>query len=111
MTELPKGWVTASVGELFEYERGVTYSKADATKILGENRLPVLRANNFNRDFDLSDLVYLPKEMISEDQILRRGDLLFAMSSGSMSHVGNMYNCKKKYPSRIWCFLRNIASD
>ena len=104
MTELPKGWVTASVGELFEYERGVTYSKADATKILGENRLPVLRANNFNRDFDLSDLVYLPKEMISEDQILRRGDLLFAMSSGSMSHVGKCITVKKSIQAGFGAF-------
>ncbi|MGF1500463.1 MAG: restriction endonuclease subunit S [Paracoccaceae bacterium] len=88
MTDLPRGWAEATVGDLFSYVRGVTYSKADATKVAGSDRLPVLRANNFNQSFDLTDLVFLPSDMIAEDQKLRDGDLLFAMSSGSKSHVG-----------------------
>jgi type I restriction enzyme S subunit len=104
MTELPLGWAEATVGDLFHYVRGVTYSKADATKVGDAGRLPVLRANNFNHTFDLSDLVFLPSEMISEDQRLRGGDLLFAMSSGSKSHVGKCILVKQKMNAGFGAF-------
>jgi len=104
MTDLPRGWAEATVGDLFMYVRGVTYSKADATKNDDSDRLPVLRANNFNQVFDLSDLVFLPSEMVSEDQRLRAGDLLFAMSSGSKSHVGKCILVKQKMNAGFGAF-------
>ena len=104
MTDLPHGWAEATVGDLFMYVRGVTYSKADATKNDGADRLPVLRANNFNQMFDLSDLVFLPSEMVTEDQRLRAGDLLFAMSSGSKSHVGKCILVKQKMKAGFGAF-------
>ncbi|MCT4579132.1 restriction endonuclease subunit S [Donghicola sp.] len=104
MTELPKGWAVATVGELFHYYRGVTYSKEDAEKQPSEGRLPVLRANNFNQAFDLSDLVFLPEAMVSPDQRLRSGDLLFAMSSGSKSHVGKCIEVKKRMNASFGAF-------
>lgn len=88
MSELPDGWAVARVGNIADYQRGVTYSKAMVADTATNGFSPVLRANNFNDTFDLSDLVYLPDDVISEAQRLKRGDILFAMSSGSMKHVG-----------------------
>lgn len=104
MRELPSGWAEATVGDLFSYVRGVTYSKSDASKSEDENRKPVLRANNFNQQFDLSDLVYLPSELVSDEQHLQVEDLLFAMSSGSKSHVGKCIRVKQEIVAGFGAF-------
>jgi type I restriction enzyme S subunit len=69
--------------------RGVTFSKGDAVAEPREGYTPVLRAGNIQGRLILdSDLVYIPKQMVSEKQRLRRGDIVMCTSSGSAEIVG-----------------------
>ena len=86
--ELPKGWKrvkVSSVGELF---RGINYKKDVAFNIPSTGYLPILRAQNINGQLNFEDLVYVPEDLVKDDQIIRKGDIIFAMSSGSKHLVG-----------------------
>jgi type I restriction enzyme S subunit len=55
----------------------------------GNNLLPILRANNIqNGSVILDDFVYIPAELIKSEQLIKKHDILVAMSSGSKNLVG-----------------------
>lgn len=77
------------VGDIAEQLRGVSYGKEDASRVPREDYLPVLRAGNITEEglvFD--DLVYVPSARISQKQLVRKGDVVIAASSGSLDVVG-----------------------
>lgn len=85
---LPKGWSWVKGRDLFSVIRGVTYQKTDARDTPTETHLPILRANNIRGTVNLDDLVYVPAALISEDQLLRAGDYVVCLASGSKNLVG-----------------------
>lgn len=89
MTELPKDWREVNLSEVCDYVRGVTYGKSDARNEPTEGCLPLLRATNIDeRRIVLSDFVFVPESKVKPLQLLRKGDLVFAASSGSIQLVG-----------------------
>ncbi len=82
------GWVTTKVREIANLVRGITYNKEQASKIPSSDFKPVLRANNINGALNFDDLVFVPQHLINSEQIIRTGDIIFAMSSGSKHLVG-----------------------
>jgi type I restriction enzyme S subunit len=85
---LPTGWATATLGDVLAVIRGVTYRKEDSTKSGAEGFVPVLRANGIQNNLVFDDLVYVPASDVTEEQFLRKGDIVVAASSGSASLVG-----------------------
>ena len=87
---LPKHWETARLGELGNLVRGVTYKRQETTDTSSPGYLPILRATNIqDRQLLLDEeLVYAKSKKVSDSQLLRRGDVIIAMSSGSKSVVG-----------------------
>ena len=87
---LPKHWKVASLGELGNLVRGVTYKRQETTDTSSSGYLPILRATNIqDRQLLLEEeLVFVNSEKVSESQLLRSGDVIIAMSSGSKSVVG-----------------------
>ncbi|TAE77791.1 MAG: hypothetical protein EAZ84_03380 [Verrucomicrobia bacterium] len=85
---LPGGWVKCPTSEVATLIRGVSYSKEDARKTEAPGFLPILRANNIDGVINFDDLTFVRSNLISSDQRLRSGDILFAMSSGSRNLVG-----------------------
>ena len=85
---LPNGWSWVKGRDLFSVIRGVTYQKTDARDTPTETHLPILRANNIRGTVNLDDLVYVPAALISEDQLLRAGDYVVCLASGSKNLVG-----------------------
>lgn len=87
---LPKHWKVTRLGELGELVRGVSYKRHEVTDTTSPGYLPVLRATNIqNRQLILEEeLVYVKAEKVSDSQLLRTGDVIIAMSSGSKSVVG-----------------------
>ncbi len=85
---IPFSWKWQRGNELFQVIRGVTYTKIDAINSPAEGFLPLLRANNIGNGINYDDLVYVPRENIRDEQFIRRGDILIAMSSGSKKLVG-----------------------
>ncbi len=86
--QLPKGWSFASVESLAELLRGISYKKEQARNAPDIGLKPILRANNINGDLNFESLVYVPEELISENQLVQKHDIVFAMSSGSKHLVG-----------------------
>lgn len=81
--------LTVRIGNIAEQVRGVTYSKEDLSPEPCEGYLPVLRAGNLaDGQLVLDDLVYVLADRISAKQLLRKGDVVVATSSGSLDVVG-----------------------
>lgn len=85
---LPVGWARVIADSLFSVVRGVTYSKSEARDAASEGFLPILRANNINGGINYDDLVYVPRNLIKEEQILHDGDYVVCLASGSKKLVG-----------------------
>lgn len=74
------------LGDYIDQIRGVSYKPAD---VRDENAgIAILRANNIQYKVDLSDLVYVDENKVSDVQFLKKGDVLICASSGSKNLVG-----------------------
>ncbi|MGM0434209.1 MAG: restriction endonuclease subunit S [Pseudomonadota bacterium] len=83
------GWEFAKLDDVARLIRGVTYKKADASFEPSEGKIPLLRGNNIQKGNMITDeLVYVPPERVSSDQMLLPQDVVLTMSSGSADLVG-----------------------
>ncbi len=74
------------LGDYIDQIRGVSYKPVD---VRDENSgIAILRANNIQDKVDLSDLVYVDENKVSDVQFLKKGDVLICASSGSKNLVG-----------------------
>lgn len=73
--------------------RGVSYSPEEISEIPLEGYIPILKANNITEDgLDVSHLIYIDQKKVKNEQMIRKGDILLAASSGSKGIVGkNVY--------------------
>ena len=101
---LPQGWEWASVGELSSLVRGVSYNKSQAAATQLAGYIPLLRGHNINQHLNFEDLVYVPGELISNDQLVRLGDIVIALSSGSAHLVGKAAQVDKNVTCGIGAF-------
>ena len=85
---IPSSWKWQRGSEVFDVIRGVSYKKNDASDSPVEGSFPVLRANNIGNGINFDGLVYVPRDNLRDEQFVRRGDILIAMSSGSKKLVG-----------------------
>lgn len=86
---LPGSWELVQLSDVASLIRGVTYKKEQALTTVVEGHFPLLRATNITgSSLDFDGLVYVPKSCVSDDQILRDGDVVIASSSGSKEIVG-----------------------
>jgi len=85
--------------------RGVTYNKTESSDELLQEYLPVLRANNIQAGkLVFSDLVYVPKKCIALHQVIKAGDVVVAMSSGSKSVVGKAAKAESDWEGAFGAF-------
>jgi type I restriction enzyme, S subunit len=90
MSDMPPGWALATVGDLAQTVRGLTYKREQARAQAENGLAPNLRATNIQDGRLLleDDLVFVPESLIREEQWLQPGDIVIASSSGSASLVG-----------------------
>ena len=81
-------WIKSNLGDVLTVIRGVSYKKQDASHQPGDGLLPIIRATNIQNRLVFDELVYVPKKYVSEEQMLRPGDIVIAASSGSRRIVG-----------------------
>jgi type I restriction enzyme S subunit len=87
--KIPESWAISKLGTICIRVRGLTYGKSDVKEKPTNGYAPVLRANNIQGGcLDFADLVFVRQELIRGEQYLQPGDILLAMSSGSISVVG-----------------------
>jgi type I restriction enzyme S subunit len=108
--KLPQGWEWVRLGEIADIIRGVTYEKSDARVEQFENSIRLLRASNIDGRINLDDTLYIPRELIRDDQLIIKGDILIAMSSGSADLVGKAAQADKDLISSFGAFCGVIRS-
>lgn len=105
MSELPGDWVPIAMSQVCAMVRGVTYSKTESSDKQLPGYLPVLRANNIQAGkLVFSDLVYVPENCIAHHQLIKAGDVVVAMSSGSKSVVGKAAKAESDWMGAFGAF-------
>lgn len=102
--KLPHGWAPCQVADFARLIRGITYSKDQASKAPAHGVVPLLRANNINGTLNFDDLVYVPQGLVEIEQLIKAGDIIFAMSSGSLHLVGKSAQAKKDFGGSCGAF-------
>lgn len=98
-------WESAPLTSICKKLRGVSYNKDEVTFIAESGYLPILRANNISDDeLNYDDLVYVPPKRVSEQQLLKFGDVVIAMSSGSKLVVGKAAQLQKDWKGSFGAF-------
>ena len=89
MSKLPSQWLDIELSEVADFIRGITYKKEHSLNAAQEKYVPVIRATNITGSaLTFDGLVYVPADNVSDDQVLRLGDVVTASSSGSKEIVG-----------------------
>lgn len=83
-------WVEKSLRDFGHCVRGVSYNPSTDLFICeNHNTLTLLRANNIVNDkIEPSNVLYVDKSVVSTEQKLLQGDIVIAMSSGSVVAIG-----------------------
>ena len=83
--ELPEGWKWCRLGEVCKFENGYAF-KSDK---FAKQGIPVVRITNLkDNEVSLEDCVYTTEDNIEERFIVKKGDLLIAMSGATTGKNG-----------------------
>ena len=103
-------WQVKPLGEICEFQRGLTYAKGDE---VAESDNVVLRANNIDlatNHLDLSDLRHIRQEIaIPNAKRVRKGSLIICTASGSKSHLGKVALIDDDYGYAFGGFMGQIT--
>lgn len=100
--EIPEGWKNGTLVDIAELVRGVTYDASEIKNESDSDVIPILRATNISGNvIDLNNMVFVPTQNVSPNQVLNKYDILITMSSGSKEHIGKngffFYNQKVSF--------------
>jgi type I restriction enzyme S subunit len=88
---MKEGWQLKSIGDVCEFQRGLTYTKGD--EVDASDNI-VLRATNIDLSSNLlsfDELKYISdKVVVPTSKIVKKGSLLICTASGSKSHLGKV---------------------
>lgn len=102
----------ATVGEIADQIRGVTYAKSDASDTPKPDLTPILRANNItDAGLQFDDLVYVPDSKIGRRQTLEKGDVVIAASSGSIDVVGKAAPFQAEFQGSFGAFCKVLRPN
>lgn len=102
--KLPHDWSLGRLGDYVELVRGVTYPKAAASTVFGDDLIPILRATNISGELDFTGLIYVPDRFVRAEQMIRVGDVVVATSSGSRSVVGKAAAVRQAWEGSFGAF-------
>jgi len=105
LKNIPQSWEEVKVDLISELIRGVTYKKEVSSEIEKKEFIPILRANNINKNqLNFDSLIYVPEQLVKDIQLIVNGDIIFAMSSGSKHLVGKSAQAYKDYKASVGSF-------
>ncbi len=85
---LPPGWMVRTLGDVATVTRGVTYRKGQAVDAPADGFVPLLRSGNIRDRLIIDErLMYVPEELVRDDQFLQLGDVVVS-TSNSRERVG-----------------------
>lgn len=105
--EVPEGWKVKSVNDVSSICRGVSYKPND----LRESGVLILRGNNIENNHIVYDnnTAYLLPDMISDEQKIKKHDIIITMSSGSKEHIGKCAMFQRDSEHSFGAFLSKIT--
>jgi type I restriction enzyme S subunit len=82
-------WRRGTIGELAKGHRGVSYAAGQLRQFKSPETVTLLRSNNISSGrLNFEDVQIVPCRLVSEEQLLRTGDIAVCMSNGSKALVG-----------------------
>jgi type I restriction enzyme, S subunit len=85
------GWQVKALGDVCNFQRGLTYAKNDEVDV--SNNI-VLRATNIDLKtnlLDFSELKYINEDVVvADNKKVKKGSLIICTASGSKSHLGKV---------------------
>jgi len=110
---VPPKWRWLLLTQLAVLIRGVSYRKDQATDLPEPGYVPILRANNIGKGLNFDGLVYVPRANVAAEQLIKRHDVLIAMSSGSKNVVGKAAQAESDFEGGFGAFcglIRLVAN-
>lgn len=102
---LPEGWTRKKVGDVATVVRGVSYRKGQTSSEPRDAFIPLLRSGNIRDELELGQgLVYVPAEIVRQDQWLCMGDILVSVSN-SRELVGKAAPLRSAWQGTFGTFL------
>ncbi|MBO9131242.1 restriction endonuclease subunit S [Bacillus sp. 165] len=86
--------------------RGISYKPHQVIEVWKEGYIPLLRATNIlDGDLDLENVIYVEESLVKEEQLLQKGDILIAASSGSLKAIGKsaLFKSNGKFTFGAFC--------
>lgn len=100
------------LGNRIKQIRGISYKPNQISDSPKEEYMPVLKANNITPDgLDDRNLIFISNNNVKEEQIIKRGDILLAASSGSKNIVGKNIYFNKDYHGSFGAFCKLVRPD
>ncbi len=107
---MKKGWKTTPLGELSDFQRGLTYAKGDEVETSSN---VVLRATNINLTTNLlnfTELKYISdKVAVPDSKKVKKNSLMICTASGSKSHLGKVAFIDDDYDYAFGGFMGMIT--
>lgn len=104
------GWKVEKLGDVVDFQRGLTYSKKDEVDYSSNI---VLRATNVDvntNTLDFSELKYInEKIVVPKERKVRKGSLIICTASGSKSHLGKVALIDDDYDYAFGGFMGQIT--
>lgn len=106
MTDLRTNWVTASLGDVCQFIRGIAFPSADKHFEPAAGLIACLRTKNVQKEVDWSDLWFIPASYVkNEYQQVVPGDILIS-SANSYDLVGKVALVRMlEHPSTFGAFI------
>lgn len=102
---MTSNWTESTLGEFADLIRGVSYKPEDLTSKNDAQGISLLRATNIKtKTLDLSDVLVVPSRLVKDAQLLRKFDVLIAMSSGSRAAVGRLAQHRQDWQGTFGAF-------
>lgn len=103
-------WQKKLLGDLCDYQRGLTYAKSDEVEVSGNI---VLRATNIDLAtnlLNLEELKYISDKIdVPESKKVKKGTLMICMASGSKTHLGKVAFIDEDYGYAFGGFMGLIT--
>lgn len=79
---IPSTWATASLGQVVEIVRGITFPASEKSRVPEYGRVACLRTANVQNDIEWDDLLYIRDSFISRpDQYVQPHDIVMSMAN------------------------------
>lgn len=108
--KIPNNWSVLSVNDIASSVRGVSYAKEDMVD--SNIGVLVLRGNNIQDNHLIydSNVAYIPKTFVSEEQKIQPLDIIMTMSSGSKEHIGKCAMFQSASKDTFGAFLTKFTA-